>query len=151
MIELMMVIAVIAIRATLALPSIQARLVRSQIIEAMKIAEIAKAPIAVAWAITRTLPATNDEAGLPAADRVVSNLVASVAVENGAIQVTFGNQASGTIRGKIVSLRPAVVEDSPVVPVAWICGRAPVPSPMTAHGIDRTSISEGLLPLNCRP
>lgn len=77
--------------------------------------------------------------------------MASVAVENGAIQVTFGNQASGTIRGKIVTLRPAVVENSPVVPVAWICGRAPVPSPMTAHGVDRTSISDGLLPLNCRP
>ena len=113
-----MVVAVIAILASLALPSIQARLVRGQIIEAMKIAEIAKAPIAVAWAITRTFPATNDEAGLPAADRVVNNLVASVAVENGAIQVTIGNQVSGTIRGKIVTLRPAVVEDSPVVPVA---------------------------------
>ena len=145
-----MVIAVIAILASLALPSIQSRLVRGQIIEAMKIAEIAKAPIAVAWAITRTFPATNDEAGLPAADRVVSNLVASVAVENGAIQVTFGNQASGTIRGKIVTLRPAVVEDSPVVPVAWICGRAPVPSRMTVHGVDRTNVPDGLLPLNCR-
>ena len=100
MIELMMVIAVIAILATLALPSIQARLVRGQIVEAMKIAEIAKAPIAVAWAITRTLPATNDEAGLPAADRIVSNLVAAVAVEGGAIQVTFGNQAGSTIRGE---------------------------------------------------
>ena len=151
MIELMMVIAVIAILATLALPSIQARLVRGQIVEAMKIAEIAKPPIAVAWAITRTFPATNDEAGLPAADRIVSNLVAAVAVEGGAIQVTFGNQAGSTIRGKTVTLRPAVIEDSPVVPVAWVCANAPVPSPMTVHGINRTSVADGLLPLNCRP
>ncbi len=151
LIESMMVVAVIAILATLALPSIQSRLVRGQIVEAMKIAEIAKAPIAALWAVTHTLPATNDAAGLPAADRVVSGLVSSVAIEGGAIQVTFGNQASATLRGKVVTLRPAVVEDAQIVPVAWICGNAPVPSPMTVHGVDRTDVPVGLLPLNCRP
>lgn len=146
-----MVVAVIAVLATLALPGIQSRLVRGQIVEAMKIADIAKAPIAVAWAATHALPATNDAAGLPSADRIVSNLVSSVAIEGGAIQVRFGNQASATLRGKTVTLRPAVVEDAPVVPPAWICANAPVPTPMTAHGVDRTDVPVGLLPLNCRP
>lgn len=147
---MMAVVAVIAILATLALPSMQGKLVSDQIVEGMKIAEIAKSPMAVAWAVTRTLPADNAEAGLPAADRIVGNLVGSVAVEGGAIQVTFGNRANATISGKILSLRAAVVEDAQVVPIAWICGNAPVPAGMTVHGANRTNIADGLLPLNCR-
>lgn len=46
LVETMVVIAVIAILATLALPMIQGRMVRDQIVEAMKLAELAKAPIA---------------------------------------------------------------------------------------------------------
>ena len=147
----MVVIAVIAILAMVALPSIRGKLVRDQIVEAMKLADIAKAPVALAWAASQALPANNAAAGLPSADRIVGNLVGSVAVEGGAIKVTFGNRTSNAIHGKTLSLRPAVVEDSPVVPVAWVCGNAPVPSPMTVHGVNRTDIANGMLPLNCRP
>ena len=41
LIEAMIVVAVIAILATLALPMIQGRFVRDQIVEAMKLAELA--------------------------------------------------------------------------------------------------------------
>ena len=46
LVETMVVVAVIAILATLALPMIQGRFVRDQIVEALKLAEVAKAPIA---------------------------------------------------------------------------------------------------------
>jgi type IV pilus assembly protein PilA len=64
--------------------------------------------------------------------------------------VTFGNHANGAIRGKTLSFRPAVVEDAPVVPVAWVCGNAGVAHNMTAHGANRTDIPPQFLPLNCR-
>ena len=48
LVEMMVVVAVIAILATLALPMIQGRFVRDQIVEAMKLAELAKAPIVAA-------------------------------------------------------------------------------------------------------
>ena len=150
LIELMVVLAVIAILAMIAVPNMQDRLVRDQIVEAMRLAEVAKPPVAAAWKATHMLPADNAEAGLPAAERIVGNLVSAVTVEQGAVHVTFGNQANGAIRGKTLSLRPAVVEDAPVVPVTWVCGAASAPAPMTLHGTDRTDVPARYLPLNCR-
>lgn len=150
LIEMMVVVAVIAILAMLAVPGIQDRVVREQIVEAMRLAEIAKAPIAASWAIAHTLPADNAAAGLPVADKIVSNLVISLTVEAGAIHVTFGNRASAAIQGKTLTLRPAVVQDAPVVPVAWVCGHALAVDKMTAMGTDRTDVAVRFLPLNCR-
>lgn len=150
LIEVMVVLAVIAILAMIAVPNIQDRLVREQIVEAMKIADIAKAPIAASWSLTHTLPENNAAAGLPPPDKIVGNLVTSLSVEGGAIHVVFGNRANAPIRGKTLTLRPAVVDDAPVVPVAWVCGHASAVAKMSAKGSDRTDVAPNFLPLNCR-
>jgi type IV pilus assembly protein PilA len=150
MIELMMVVAVIAILAMIAVPGIQDRLVRQQIVEAMPLADLAKAPVAATWTLTQTLPADNAELGLPVPDKIVSNYVKSVRVENGAVHVTFGNRAVAALDGKTLTLRPAVVEDAKVVPVAWVCAAGKVPDKMTVHGVDRTTVAKNFLPINCR-
>jgi type IV pilus assembly protein PilA len=150
MLELMAVVAVIGILAVLAVPTYMDRIVRDQIKAALPLAEIAKPPIAMSWALAQTVPADNAAAGLPAAEKIVSNYVSSVAVRDGAIQMTFGNNASGAISGKMLSLRPAVVEDAPIVPVAWVCGNADVPDKMKAFGENMTSLPNSLLPFECR-
>lgn len=149
--EVVVVLAIVAILATLAIPGIQSGLVRDQIVSAVPLAEIAKKPVAASWAVTQTLPADNPGAGLPAADKIVNNHIRAVAVQDGAIQITFGNSAHKTIAGKVLTLRPAVVEDEPVVPVAWVCGFAAPPGNMTVKGENRTDIPVGLLPFNCHP
>jgi len=83
-------------------------------------------------------------------DKIVSDLVSSVAVESGSIHVTFGNRANSLIRGKVLTLRPAVVEDAPVVPVTWLCGFAAVPDKMVAKTANRTDVAKGYLPIKCR-
>jgi type IV pilus assembly protein PilA len=150
LIELMIVVAVIAILALMAMPSMQGKVVRDQIVEAVKWADIAKTPVATLWTVARRLPADNAEAGLPSADRLVSNLVSSVTVEAGAVHITFGNKANGALQGKTLTLRPAIVEDAPMVPVAWVCGNAKAPEKMTPQGRDRTDVAGNFLPLNCR-
>jgi type IV pilus assembly protein PilA len=150
LLELMMVLAVIAILAMIALPNMQDRIVRDQIVEATRLADIVKAPVAAAWTLTHTLPADNDAAGLPSADKIVSNLVSRVAVDAGAIHITFGNRANAAIHGRTMTLRPAVVEDAAVVPVAWVCAGASAPAKMTARGTNRTDVPVRFLPLNCR-
>lgn len=150
MVEMMVVVGVIAILALIAIPSFQNQIVRDQINNALPLADIVKAPIAASWALVQTLPAENSSAGLPAADKIVNNYISSVLVRNGAIHITFGNRANGLIQGKILTLRPAVVEDAPVVPVAWVCGYAEGPGKMTVKGENRTNIPANYLPFACR-
>jgi type IV pilus assembly protein PilA len=150
LIEMMVVLAVIAILALMAYPTYQTKLVGDQINEALPLADLAKAPVAASWMLLRAFPADNAAAALPPPEKIVSNLVSAVVVEGGAIHITFGNRANGAIRGKVLTLRPAVVEDAPVVPVAWVCGLAPVPGNMTAKGANRTSVPANYLPLKCR-
>jgi type IV pilus assembly protein PilA len=149
LIEVMVVVAIIAILALMAVPSLQGKYVRENIVEGVQLAKIAKDPVAAAWAITKTLPDDNASAGLPVPEKIVSNVVKSVTVEAGAIHIVFGNRANGAIKGKTLTLRPAVVEDAQIVPVAWVCGHARAPENMTAQGTDKTDIPHTYLPVNC--
>jgi len=150
LLELTIVIAIIAILALIALPGVPEKLIRDQIAEATKLADIVKPKVASAWSTTGQLPVDNAAAGLPVADNIVSDLVRSVAVESGAIQITFGNRAHAAIQGKVLTLRPGVVEDARIVPVSWVCGNAAPPPKMTARGVNRTTIAERYLPLACQ-
>ena len=150
MVELMVVVGVVAILALIAAPSFQDQIVRDQINAALPLADIVKAPIASSWALAQSFPADNASAGLPAADKIVNNYISSVLVQDGAIHMTFGNRANRLIAGKILSIRPAVVEDAPVVPVTWVCGTAEGPGKMTVKGDNRTNIPARFLPFSCR-
>lgn len=150
LIELMVAVAVLAILATLALPSFQGPMVRQQIIDSSALINVAKTAVSGRWSATQTLPVDNAGAGLPDADKLVGNYVSSIRVEAGAVHVVFGNQANGALKGKTLSFRPAVVDAAPMVPIAWVCGSAPVPGNMSAKGADRTDVAAKYLPLNCR-
>jgi len=149
-IEMMVVIAILAILATIAIPSGMARIVKEQIITAMPLADIAKSPVAASWKLEKTLLADNEAAGLPDQHKIVNNYVSSVLVENGAIHMTFGNKAHPIIKGKTLSMRPAVIEDSPIVPVTWVCGNAKAPEQMTVMGVNKTDVASEYLPYLCK-
>ena len=148
--EVVVALAIVAILATMALPSMTDSIVRKQIVDAVPLADIVKAAVAQSWAGAAALPANNASAGLPPPGKIVNNYVSSVALESGAIQITFGNSAHKLIAGRILTLRPAVVTDAPIVPVAWVCAHAAVPAGMTVLGEDRTDVPVGMLPYNCR-
>ena len=142
--EMMVVIAIIGILALIAAPSYMDQMIRKQIVDAVPLADIAKAPVAASWALAHALPHDNAGAGLPVAEKIVNNFISSVSVEDGAIQIVFGNSVNSTIKGKMLSIRPAVVEDAPVVPVAWVCGNAAVPDKMTIKGRKQDQYFRGL-------
>lgn len=150
LLEAVIVIGLVAVLALMAIPGLQEKFARDQVSAALPIADIAKAPIAAAWAATQTFPADNAAAGLPVADKIVGTYVSAMTVANGAIHITFGNSANGALKGKVLSLRPAVVTDAPIVPVSWVCAAAPVPAKMTAFGENRTTVEPPFLPVSCR-
>ena len=150
LLEMMAVVAVIAILAAMAVPSYLFKITREQIEKSLPLAEIAQAPIETAWKAGIELPANNQLAGLPAADKIVNNYVQSVRIEDAAIHITFGNSANGALKGKILTLRPAVMADAPIVPIAWVCANAQAPEKMKLIGVDKTTIDPQNLPLICR-
>jgi type IV pilus assembly protein PilA len=156
LIEVMVVVGIIAILALLAVPNFTDKIVRDQIVEATKFATLAKGPVVTYWntsavapSTVRKMPLDNAAAALPNADKIVNNYIRSVTVENGAVHLEFGNSAHGAIKGKILTLRPAVVEDELSVPPEWICSTAKVPDKMTVKGNDKTNIDKRFLPRNC--
>ena len=68
-------------------------MIRDRIVESIKLADIVKPKVAAVWSTTAKLPVDNAAAGLPVADKIVNDMISSVAVESGAIQITFGNKA----------------------------------------------------------
>ncbi len=150
LIEVMVVVAILAILAMLALPSYQGKLIREQIVEGSALANLAKGPISVQWAAFKTLPVDNASILLPAPDKIVNNLVRAVTVQDGAIHITYGNRANGNLKDKTLTLRPAVVEEAQIVPVAWVCGAASAPDKMVVKGENKTDIAKEYLPLNCK-
>jgi len=149
-IELVLVLAVIAIIGAMAIPGMQDTMLKKQVKEGLDLADVAKKGVQAVWSATGKLPKDNEDASVPAKDKIVGSMVKEVEVDHGAIHVTFGNNASKAITGMRVTLRPAVVPDEPKVPIAWLCHNVAVPEKMEAKGHDRTDIPAKWLPVECR-
>ena len=149
-IELVLVLAVVAILGALAIPGMQDTALKKQVREGLELAEVAKKGVQAYWAANGDLPKNNEEAAIPAKDKIVGANVKEVEVDHGAVHVTLGNNASKALAGMKVTLRPAVVKDEPQVPIAWLCHRVPVPDKMDVKGPDRTDVPAKWLPVECR-
>jgi type IV pilus assembly protein PilA len=150
LIELMIVVAILGVLATLAVPTFQERVIRAQVNEAISLSEFAKESVAAYFRANKRMPRNNGEAGLPPADKIIGNYVTSLEVADGAIQVTLGNRINRNANGKVLTLRPAVVIDYPQVPISWNCGVAEAPVAMKHFGENRTNLSPPYLPVDCR-
>jgi type IV pilus assembly protein PilA len=150
LIELMIVIAIIGIMATMAMPSYQDRVIRAQVAEGLALADFVKQAVAAHYTKTQAMPKDNQAAGLPPADHIVGNYVSAISVQSGVIVITFGNQSNRHLAKQKLSVRPATVEGFPQVPIAWICGGAGVPGKMRVQGGNETSLPPTMLPLDCR-
>jgi type IV pilus assembly protein PilA len=150
LIELMIVVAIIGILASIAIPAYQSYTVRAQATEAFSLASELKGAIQEYRKERGAMPADNAAAGVPAADKLIGNYVTRVEVSQGAINVTFGNFVNKAIAGQLVTLQPIVVTGSPASPMSWRCGYHGVPQGMEAVGTNRTNVDPKYLPASCR-
>ena len=93
LIELMIVVAIIAILAAIAVPAYQNYIIRSKISEAISAIDMARTAVSETFQTTGTIPASNASAGLPSS----SASVASTYVSN--LQIGTGGKITATIQG----------------------------------------------------
>ena len=147
--ELMIAVAIIAILATIAMPSMLAQRQRSDLLEALRMAKTIRIDVTDYYEKNLAFPADNEEAGLPAIEQLIGNKVTGIEVEDGAIHISLGNKAVKPLQDKTLTMRPAVVIGSPASPISWICGFNEPVTGMEAVGLNKTDIQRGLVPLSC--
>ena len=149
LVEMLVVLMIIAILATLAIPDQTPRYTKLQIEEVLKYSEDIKPKIKDYYSATSTFPASNADANLPASDKLVNTLIKQTTIENGAIHFTLGTNANGALQNKTLTLQPLVVSGSATSPIDWTCGFSAVPTGMEAKGENKTNIEAMYLPLKC--
>jgi type IV pilus assembly protein PilA len=98
LIELMIVVAIIAILAAVAIPAYQNYLIRAQVAEGMVLAGGPKTAIWDFYSDTGRFPTSNRSAGLTSATSIVGRYVEQVTIAGGKITATFGNDANAAIK-----------------------------------------------------
>ncbi len=118
LIELMIVVAIIAILAAIAIPAYQDYLVRSQVSEGASLAAGAKTAVSEYYANYGVAPGNNATAGIAAAADIKGTYVTGVGISGaGLVTATFGNKANAAINTKTLVFTPAFNVGS----TSWSC------------------------------
>lgn len=152
LIELMIVVAIIGILASIAIAAYQTYTVRAQVTEGINMAGRAKVPVVEAYSNDGTAPANRTAAGMtPAPTDTSGGYVSQVDISNGRIEITFGGpRAHSEIVGDRLSLTPY---ENGTNSVAWRCGYAAPPQGALLNGGEAhqpPTVDPRYLPSICR-
>jgi type IV pilus assembly protein PilA len=135
LIELMIVVAIIAILAAIAIPAYQDYLIRSQVSEGSVLADGSKTAMAEFYSNKGVFPTTNASAGLAASGSIKGQYVSDVSVATqGKITATYsGAKANTKITGKTLIFSAVTNGGS----IEWHCKGG--------------TVDNKYLPTSCRP
>jgi type IV pilus assembly protein PilA len=131
LIELMIVIAIIGILASIAIPAYEDYTIRAKVSEGLDLAQVAKLGVSETFNATGGYPVTdpaNASYGLPAASEINGSFVSSVsaAANTGVISIVFKEIAPGKVNnGDTVLLTP---DSSLNGALQWSCNGNDIPA-----------------------
>lgn len=133
LIELMIVVAIIGILASLAIPAYQSYSIRAQIAEGLTLSGPLKNAVAVFYNDNGVFPADNAEASAETADSYGGKYVSSISIDEAVISIQYGNDANALINGQTITVTATNNDGS----LSWDCASSGV-------------ISDNYLPSACR-
>jgi type IV pilus assembly protein PilA len=146
LIELMIVVAIIAILATLGLPAYQNHIISTQVAEGPELASGTKMAIAEYYANTGNWPADNTALGQTTPPS--GTYVSAITVADGVMTIAYAQaRTNADVSSLVLTIRPALTGNKDI---AWVCGTAAAPTGATAVGTDATTVPGKYLPTACR-
>ena len=149
LIEMIVVMALMAILLTLSIPQKTGKISKAYIQQSLKLIDDYKPLVVLYYRAQGEMPESNEELGIPEPERIIGNYVTEITLEDGAFHFTFGNKIQEPLKERILTIRPIYVEDSLLSPVSWVCGYDSIPEGMTAGGENLTDIEQQYLPIIC--
>ncbi len=118
LVELMIVVAVIGVLSSIAMPAYMDYSIRAQVGEGAYLISSAKVAVAEYYLDAGAYPADNATAGLEAAANITGKYVTQVAVTGaGLVQVTFGNDVNINLLNAVLTFTPVDNAGS----ITWAC------------------------------
>lgn len=151
--ELMVVVVIIGILSALAIPAYIAYTNKSIVADGLSLAGQLKTAVGEHYQTNEVMPANRAALGLGPSTNTQSEYVQSIDVVNGALLITYGNDAQNpSLLGNVVGLYPLLDADQNI---AWVCGDPTPPSAgLTPGGVwgaaEATTVPSDILPSNCR-